>query len=251
MSDMRVTIAGVELKNPIIAASGTFGYGMEYNEFYPVSHLGGISCKGTTLKERQGNPPSRIAETPAGMLNSVGLQNPGVDQFLSVYLPWLLQQDTVVIANMAGSTLEDYAAMAERLDASDVHMVELNISCPNVKKGGASFGTSCKPAAIQFFFRLAGPQKVPFSIYPNLDPGMVIVAVRPTRRVYLTCCKPDTAQCRHRKGGFFSAASFSAPVHRHRPRRSVIRHFIRCMLCAPVVDLYRCLIFVQSYNSVF
>ena len=144
MSDMRVTIAGVELKNPVIAASGTFGYGMEYNEFYPVSHLGGISCKGTTLKERQGNPPSRIAETPAGMLNSVGLQNPGVDQFLSVYLPWLLQQDTVVIANMAGSTLEDYAAMAERLDASDVHMVELNISCPNVKKGGASFGTSCE-----------------------------------------------------------------------------------------------------------
>ena len=87
MSDMRVTIAGVELKNPVIAASGTFGYGMEYNEFYPVSRLGGISCKGTTLKERQGNPPSRIAETPAGMLNSVGLQNPGVDQFLSVYLP--------------------------------------------------------------------------------------------------------------------------------------------------------------------
>ena len=112
-------------------------------------------------------------------------------------------------------------------------------------------GRSCKPAAIQFFFRLAGPQKVPFSIYPNLDPGMVIVAVRPTRRVYLTCCKPDTAQCRHRKGGFFSAASFSAPIHRHRPRRSVIRHFIRCMLCAPVVDLHRCLIFVQSYNSVF
>ncbi|MCI9413741.1 MAG: dihydroorotate dehydrogenase [Clostridiales bacterium] len=143
MSDLRVNIAGVELKNPVIAASGTFGYGMEYNEFYPVSLLGGISCKGTTLLERKGNPPSRIAETPSGMLNSVGLQNPGVDQFLSTYLPWLLQQDTVVIANMAGSTLEDYCAMAEKLDGSAVHMVELNISCPNVKEGGASFGTSC------------------------------------------------------------------------------------------------------------
>ena len=144
MSDLRVNIAGVELKNPVIAASGTFGYGMEYNEFYPVSLLGGISCKGTTLLERKGNPPSRIAETPSGMLNSVGLQNPGVDQFLSTYLPWLLQQDTVVIANMAGSTLEDYCAMAEKLDGSAVHMVELNISCPNVKEGGASFGTSCR-----------------------------------------------------------------------------------------------------------
>lgn len=144
MSDLRVNIAGVELKNPVIAASGTFGYGMEYNEFYPVSLLGGISCKGTTLLERKGNPPSRIAETPSGMLNSVGLQNPGVDQFLSTYLPWLLQQDTIVIANMAGSTLEDYCAMAERLDDSAVHMVELNISCPNVKEGGASFGTSCR-----------------------------------------------------------------------------------------------------------
>ena len=94
---------GSGLRNPVIAASGTFGYGMEYNEFYPLSRLGGISCKGTTLKERQGNPPSRIAETPSGMLNSVGLQNPGVDRFLSVYLPWLLKQDTVVIANMAGA----------------------------------------------------------------------------------------------------------------------------------------------------
>ncbi|MCI8554438.1 MAG: dihydroorotate dehydrogenase [Clostridiales bacterium] len=144
MSDLRVTVAGVELKNPVIAASGTFGYGMEYNEFYPVSLLGGISCKGTTLKERAGNPPSRIAETPAGMLNSVGLQNPGVEAFLSIHLPWLLQQDTVVIANIAGSTLEEYCAMAERLEDSAVHMVELNISCPNVKEGGASFGTSCQ-----------------------------------------------------------------------------------------------------------
>ena len=143
MADMRVNLCGVELKNPVIAASGTFGYGMEYNEFYPVSRLGGISCKGTTLKERLGNPGPRIAETPAGMLNSVGLQNPGVDAFLSTYLPWLRQQDTVVIANLAGHSVEEYCQMAERLDASGVDMVELNISCPNVKEGGVNFGTSC------------------------------------------------------------------------------------------------------------
>lgn len=141
--DMHVSLCGVELKNPVIAASGTFGYGMEYNEFFPISRLGGISCKGTTLKVREGNPPSRIAETPAGMLNSVGLQNPGVDMFLSTYLPWLKQQDIVVIANLAGHSVEEYCEMAEKLDGSAVDMVELNISCPNVKEGGVNFGTSC------------------------------------------------------------------------------------------------------------
>lgn len=143
MSDMRVNLCGVELKNPVIAASGTFGYGMEYSEFFPLSRLGGISCKGTTLFAREGNLNSRIAETPSGMLNSVGLQNPGVDQFLSIYLPWLKQQGTVVIANLAGHSVEEYAAMAEKLDSSEVDMVELNISCPNVREGGVNFGTSC------------------------------------------------------------------------------------------------------------
>ena len=143
MSDMRVNLCGVELKNPVIAASGTFGYGMEYSEFFPLSRLGGISCKGTTLLAREGNLNSRIAETPSGMLNSVGLQNPGVDQFLSIYLPWLKQQGTVVIANLAGHSVEEYAAMAEKLDSSEVDMVELNISCPNVREGGVNFGTSC------------------------------------------------------------------------------------------------------------
>ena len=140
---MRVNLCGVELKNPVIAASGTFGYGMEYSEFFPLSRLGGISCKGTTLLAREGNLNSRIAETPSGMLNSVGLQNPGVDQFLSIYLPWLKQQGTVVIANLAGHSVEEYAAMAEKLDPSEVDMVELNISCPNVREGGVNFGTSC------------------------------------------------------------------------------------------------------------
>ena len=147
MPDMHVNLCGVKLKNPVIAASGTYGYGMEYNEFYPVSRLGGISCKGTTLSERQGNPAPRIAETPSGMLNSVGLQNPGVDKFLNTYLPWLKQQDVVVIANIAGNTVDDYCLMAERLRDSAVDMVELNISCPNVKQGGVNFGTSCDSVA--------------------------------------------------------------------------------------------------------
>ena len=147
MSRLNVNICGVDFKNPVIAASGTYGFGREYNEFYPIGKLGGISCKGMTIREKLGNPPPRIAETPDGMLNSVGLQNPGVDHFLAHELPWLRQQNIVVIANIAGGTEEDYAAIAEKIDGSDVDMVELNISCPNVKAGGAAFGTSPETAA--------------------------------------------------------------------------------------------------------
>lgn len=146
MADLKVSIAGVELKNPLIAASGTFGFGREYAELYPLSAFGGVSCKGLTLEERPGNPPPRIAETPAGMLNSVGLQNPGVGHFLREDLPWLRRQGTVVIANVAGSTEQDYCRMAELLSESTVDMIELNISCPNVKEGGAAFGTTCAGA---------------------------------------------------------------------------------------------------------
>ena len=142
MADLSVNIAGVEFNNPIIAASGTIGFGHEYAELYPLSVFGGISCKGTTLKERPGNPPPRIAETPMGMLNAVGLQNPGVEHFINTELPWLKKQNTVVIANAAGSTEEDYCKICEILSDTDVDMVELNISCPNVKEGGAQFGTS-------------------------------------------------------------------------------------------------------------
>lgn len=143
MADMHVKIAGVEFQNPLIAASGTFGFGHEYKEFYPLSTLGGISCKGITLKERAGNPPPRIAETPGGMLNAVGLQNPGVDYFIEHDLHWLKQQGTVIIANIAGNTPEEYCQMAEKLSATDIDMIEMNISCPNVKQGGVQFGTSC------------------------------------------------------------------------------------------------------------
>ncbi len=143
MADLSVNIAGVEFKNPVIPASGTFGFGREYNDLYPISKLGGIACKGTTLLPRDGNPPVRIAETPSGMLNSVGLQNPGVDAFIQDELPWLKEQDLVIIANVAGSTVQDYCETTEKMCAAGVDMVELNISCPNVKEGGVAFGTSC------------------------------------------------------------------------------------------------------------
>lgn len=135
----KVSIAGVDFKNPIITASGTFNFGREFEEFYPLSALGGISSKGLTLEQRSGNPVPRIAETPCGMLNSVGLQNPGVKAFL-LYLPELKKKDTTIIANAAGSTLEDYVKMTEILSDSAVDMIELNISCPNVKEGGMAFG---------------------------------------------------------------------------------------------------------------
>lgn len=147
MADLRVNIAGVEFKNPVITASGTFGFGHEYSDFYSLSKLGGISTKGTTLYERDGNPPPRIAETDGGILNSVGLQNPGVDRFIEKDLPWLKKQDTVIIANVAGSMVEDYCKTVEKMCAADVDMIELNISCPNVKQGGAAFGVNCQSAA--------------------------------------------------------------------------------------------------------
>jgi dihydroorotate dehydrogenase (NAD+) catalytic subunit len=144
---MNVNIAGVTLANPVVTASGTFGFGREYGTLYPLSELGAIAVKGLTLLERPGNAPPRVAETPAGMLNSVGLQNPGVEAFIRAELPWLKEQGAVVIANIAGNTIEDYCAMAERLSDTAVDLIELNISCPNVKQGGVAFGTSCDSAA--------------------------------------------------------------------------------------------------------
>ena len=145
--DLSVTVAGVKFPNPVIAASGTYGFGQDYTDLYPLNKLGGVSCKGTTLEPRNGNPAPRIAETPAGMLNSVGLQNPGIDMFISGYLPQLKKEGNVIIANIAGATLDDYKQAAERLDGTDVDMIELNISCPNVKQGGASWGITCDGAA--------------------------------------------------------------------------------------------------------
>lgn len=138
--NLKVNVAGVDFKNPIITASGTFGFGKEYAELYPLSALGGICSKGLTLAKKDGNPPPRIAESYGGMLNSVGLQNPGIDTYLSKYDDWLCSQGTSVIANIAGSSLSDYIAIAERINESKADMVEVNISCPNVKQGGMAFG---------------------------------------------------------------------------------------------------------------
>ncbi|MBQ6675091.1 MAG: dihydroorotate dehydrogenase [Ruminococcus sp.] len=146
MADLSVNVAGVQFKNPVIPASGCFGYGREYERFYPLSRLGGISVKGTTRFERMGNEGPRVAETPSGMLNSVGLQNGGVEKFLSYELPNLKTKGTRIIANIAGSTVEESGELASMLNGSGVDMIELNISCPNVKQGGAAFGTDCTVA---------------------------------------------------------------------------------------------------------
>ncbi|MCL2488229.1 MAG: dihydroorotate dehydrogenase [Oscillospiraceae bacterium] len=144
--DMSINLCGVTLKNPVIAASGTFGYGREYAEFFPISRLGAVSCKGTTLRPREGNDPPRIYETAAGMLNSVGLQNPGLEVFIRDHLPWMKAQGAVVVANIAGFSVAEYAEIAERLSDTAADIIELNISCPNVAHGGAAFGTSCASA---------------------------------------------------------------------------------------------------------
>lgn len=140
MSNLKVNVAGVEFKNPVITASGTFGFGKEYDRFYNIEELGGICTKGLTIKPRLGNPPPRIAESYGGMLNSVGLQNPGVEHYLETDDKDLAKRNVVVIANIAGSTLEDYIAIAEKMNEAQADMVELNISCPNVKAGGMAFG---------------------------------------------------------------------------------------------------------------
>lgn len=139
--DLRVKICGVELKNPITTASGTFGFGHEYGEFFDLSLLGGIGVKGLTPTPRLGNPAPRIAETPMGILNCVGLQNPGIDRFIAEEIPFLRQYDTAIIANVSGNTVEEYCGMIEKISDADVDLIEMNISCPNVKCGGMAFGT--------------------------------------------------------------------------------------------------------------
>jgi len=139
---LKVEISGMKLKNPVIAASGTFGFGREYSEYIDLNKLGGISVKGLTLKPREGNKPPRIAETPAGILNSIGLQNPGVDAFIKDELPFLKQYDTAIIANIAGNTIEEYCELAEKLSDTDIDAFELNVSCPNVKEGCVAFGNT-------------------------------------------------------------------------------------------------------------
>ncbi|WP_338469879.1 dihydroorotate dehydrogenase [Niallia sp. XMNu-256] len=142
MSMLDVKLPGLNLKNPIMPASGCFGFGREFGQLYDLSELGAIMIKATTVEPRFGNPTPRVAETPAGMLNAIGLQNPGLKQVLAEELPWLEQYDVPIIANVAGTTDEDYVEVAKEISkAPNVQALELNISCPNVKKGGITFGT--------------------------------------------------------------------------------------------------------------
>ncbi len=148
MDRLKINIGALELKNPVMTASGTFGYGTEYTDFIDLGRLGGILVKGTTLEPREGNDYPRMAETPSGMLNSVGLQNKGVHYFVSDIYPAIKKYDTNIIVNVSGSTLEDYVACTEALVGLDkIPAIELNVSCPNVKEGGMAFGTSCASAA--------------------------------------------------------------------------------------------------------
>lgn len=147
MVDLSVEIGKLKLKNPIMTASGTFGYGEEFADFIDLNRLGGIIVKGTTLHHREGNPYPRMAETPSGMLNAVGLQNKGVDYFIEHIYPCIKDLDTRVIVNVSGSCIDDYVAVCEKLSPLDkVAAVEINISCPNVKQGGMGFGTTCSGA---------------------------------------------------------------------------------------------------------
>lgn len=148
MADLSVKINGLQLKNPVMTASGTFGYGPEFADFIPLDGLGGIIVKGTTLNPRQGNDYPRMVETASGMLNCVGLQNKGVDYFCEHIYPEIKDIDTNIIVNVSGSSPEDYAECAARIDALDnIPAIELNISCPNVKQGGMAFGVTCEGAA--------------------------------------------------------------------------------------------------------
>ncbi|MCI5711476.1 MAG: dihydroorotate dehydrogenase [Prevotella sp.] len=148
MAELNVKIKELELKNPVMTASGTFGYGLEFADFVPLEQIGGIIVKGTTLHAREGNDYPRMAETAQGMLNCVGLQNKGADYFCEHIYPQIKDIDTNMIVNVSGSSLEDYAACAERIDSLDnIPAIELNISCPNVKQGGMAFGVTSKGAA--------------------------------------------------------------------------------------------------------
>lgn len=170
MANLKVEIGGLQLKNPVMTASGTFGYGIEFADFIDLSRLGGIIVKGTTLEAREGNPYPRMAETPSGMLNAVGLQNKGVDYFAEHIYPEIKDIDTHIIVNVSGACIDDYVATAERIASlSAIPAIELNISCPNVKQGGMAFGTSCAGAAsVVKAVRKVYPKTLIVKLSPNV-----------------------------------------------------------------------------------
>lgn len=168
--NLAVKLGSIELKNPVLTASGTFGYGLEYADFMNLERLGGFIVKGTTLEPRQGNPYPRMAETPSGMLNAVGLQNKGVENFATETYPKLAGLDTEVMVNVSGASVEQYVATAERLaELPAIHAIELNISCPNVKQGGMAFGTTTQGAAqVVKAVRKAWPGHLMVKLSPNV-----------------------------------------------------------------------------------
>lgn len=174
MANLQVEICGVKFKNPVIAASGTYGFGREFNEIYDISQIGGISTKGMTSEPRLGNPVPRIAEGASVILNAVGLQNLGVEHFIAHDLPFLREKGVVVIANVAGKALEDYGNICARLDGL-VDMVELNISCPNVKAGGMAFGI--KPQSIEEVTRVSKRSLKKTPLIVKLSPNVESISV--------------------------------------------------------------------------
>ncbi len=169
MTKTSVVLAGVELKNPVMTASGTFGSGMEYSEFVDLNRLGAVVTKGVANVPWPGNPTPRVAETPSGMLNAIGLQNPGIDVFCSRDLPFLKKYDTKVIVNVCGKTTEDYCQVVERLGSEPVDLLEINVSCPNVKEGGIAFGQDPKALeAITKEVKKYAKQPVIMKLSPNV-----------------------------------------------------------------------------------
>ena len=170
MVNLSVKLGNLELKNPVLTASGTFGYGEEYDDFVDLNRLGGFIVKGTTLEPREGNDYPRMAETPSGMLNAVGLQNKGVDYFINNIYPRICELDTQIIVNVSGKCVEDYVAVCEKLTALDrIRAVEINISCPNVKQGGMAYGTTCEGAAeVTAAVRRAWPRHMIVKLSPNV-----------------------------------------------------------------------------------
>lgn len=170
MARLEVKIGNLTLKNPVLTASGTFGYGEEFSDFIDLSRLGGFIVKGTTPNHREGNPYPRMVETPAGMLNAVGLQNKGVDYFIEKIYPSIKDIDSNVIVNVSGATISDYVAVCEKLNSLDkINAIEVNISCPNVKQGGMAFGTTCDGAAeVTKAVRKAFSKTVIVKLSPNV-----------------------------------------------------------------------------------
>lgn len=170
MANLNVTLGGLNLKNPVLTASGTFGYGEEFSDFVDLGSLGGFIIKGTTLEHREGNPYPRMVETPSGMLNAVGLQNKGIDYFIENIYPRIKDIDSHIIVNVSGASVDDYVKVCEKLNSLDrINAIEVNISCPNVKQGGMAFGTTCDGAAqVTSAIRKAYKKTVIVKLSPNV-----------------------------------------------------------------------------------